>query len=230
MGETILVIEDDSFQAEVVEQLLAHNGFTPIIAMDGVEGLRRLYETQPDLVVLDLMLPHIDGWEVLRRIREMSTVPIIIMSSRKSDEEKIKGLRLGADDYIAKPFNVQELAARIVAVLRRTHMPPPPKGSVLRFAGGNLIIDPESAAVIIDGQPRELTPTEHQILMFMAQRPGQIISVEEIFSTIWGFESKANINNVKWYVWRLRQKMEANDKTPRFIFTERGMGYRFTTV
>jgi len=181
-------------------------------------------------VVLDLMLPQMDGWEVLHRIREMSTVPIIIMSSRRSDEEKIKGLRLGADDYIVKPFNVQELAARIGAVLRRTHMPPPTKGSVLRFAGGDLIIDPDSPAVVIDGQPLELTPTEHQILLFMAQRPGQTVSVEEIFATIWGFDSKANINNVKWYVWRLRQKMEGDDKTPRFIFTERGMGYRFTTV
>ncbi len=230
MDETILVIEDDPLQADVVQQLLAHHGFKTILAADGIEGLRRLYETQPDLVVLDLMLPQMDGWEVCRRIREMSTVPIIIMSSRKSDEEKIKGLRLGADDYIVKPFNVQELAARIGAVLRRTRTPPPTKGSVLRFAGGDLIIDPESPAVVIDGQPLELTPTEHQILLFMAQRPGQIVSVEEIFATIWGFDSKANINNVKWYVWRLRQKMECDDKPPRFIFTERGLGYRFTTV
>jgi two-component system response regulator VicR len=230
MSETILVIEDDPLQADVVKQLLAHHGFTPIIATDGVEGLRRLYETQPDLVVLDLMLPLMDGWEVCRRIREMSTVPIVIMSSRRSDEEKIKGLRMGADDYIVKPFNPQELAARIGAVLRRTHMPPPTKPAVLRFAGGDLIIDPENPTVIIDGRSLELTPTEHHILLFMAQRPGQIVSVEEVFATIWGFESKANINNVKWYVWRLRQKMEGDDKTPRFIFTERGLGYRFTTV
>lgn len=230
MDETILVIEDDPLQADVVQQLLAHNGFTTIIAADGIEGLRRLYDTQPDLVVLDLMLPYMDGWEVCRRIREMSTVPIVIMTSRKSDEEKIRGLRLGADDYIVKPFNPHELAARISAVLRRTRMPPPAKGTVLRFAGGDLIIDPESPAVVINGQPLELTPTEHRILLFMAQRPGKIVSVEEIFFAIWGFENKANINNVKWYVWRLRQKIEGDDKTPRFIFTERGIGYRFTTV
>jgi DNA-binding response OmpR family regulator len=201
-----------------------------VLAPDGTEGLRRLYETQPDLVVLDLMLPYMDGWEVCRRIREMSTVPIVIMTSRKSDEEKIKGLRLGADDYIVKPFNPLELAARISAVLRRTRMPPPTKGTVLRFASGDLIIDPATLVIMLDGQPLELTPTEHQILLYLAQRPGQVITVEEIFAAVWGDETKANINNVKWYVWRLRQKLEGNAKPPRFIFTERGSGYRFTTV
>jgi len=230
LSERILVIEDDPLQADMVQQLLEHSGYQPVLAMDGTEGLRRLYETQPDLVLLDLMLPHMDGWEVCRRIREMSTVPIVIMTSRKSDEEKIKGLRLGADDYIVKPFNPQELAARILAVLRRTRMPPPTKGTVLRFAGGDLIVDPVSLIVMLDGQPLELTPTEHEILLYLAQRPGQVISVEEIFSNVWGNDAKANINNVKWYVWRLRQKLEGDTNTPRFIFTERGSGYRFTTV
>src|SRR3972149_4752350 len=135
MAETVLVIEDDPLQADVIRLLLEHGGFQSAWAIDGVEGLRKLYEIQPDLVLLDLMLPNMDGWEVCRRIREMSTIPIIIMTSRRSDEEKIKGLRIGADDYIVKPFNPQELAARVQAVLRRTRMPPPSKSSVIRFAG-----------------------------------------------------------------------------------------------
>lgn len=230
MSEKILVIEDNQMQADMVQQLLTHQGFQPIMALDGPEGLRLLYETQPDLVLLDVVLPHIDGWEVCRRIREMSTVPIMMITSRVSDEEKVKGLRLGADDYIIKPFNPHELTARIEAELRRTRMPPPPKGTVLRFAGGSLIIDPEHPMVMIDGQPLELTRTEHQILLFLAQRPGQVISVEETLKAIWGFDTQVNIDNVKWYVWRLRQKLDGNSTKPRFIFTERGVGYRFTAV
>ncbi len=230
MAETILVIEDDPLQADVVRVLLEHSGFRVIHALDGVEGLRRLYDIQPDLVVLDLMLPHVDGWEVCRRIREMLTVPIIIMTSRRSDEEKVKGLRMGADDYIVKPFNPQELAARISAVLRRTHLPPPSKNTVMRFAGGDLIIDPGNLTVIVDGVPVELTPTEHRILLYLAEHPGQVITIEDVFTSVWGFDTDVNVNNVKWYVWRLRQKLDGDKSESRFIFTERGAGYRFTAI
>jgi len=230
MPETILIIEDDPLQADVVQQLLEQDGFKAHIANDGQEGLRKMYDTQPDLIVVDLMLPYMDGWEVCRRIRELSTVPIVIMTSRRSDEEKIKGLRLGADDYITKPFNPQELAARVHAVLRRTRLPPPYKSTVMRFAGGDLIIDPRSSIVIRDGNPIELTPTEHRILMHLAENPGRVLSVEDIFSAVWGFDTEVNLNNVKWYIWRLRQKLEGDTKQSRFIFTERGAGYRFTAI
>ena len=230
MSEHILVIEDDPMQADMVQQLLTHHGFQATMAVDGVEGMRRLYETQPDLVLLDIMLPHMDGWEICRRIREMSTVPIMMITSRNSDAEKVKGLRLGADDYIVKPFNLDELAARIEAVLRRTRMPPPVKNTVLRFAGGDLIIDPNNPVVLIDGQPLELTPTEHQILLFLARRPGQVTSAQETLTGVWGLDTQVNLDNVKWYVWKLRHKLEGNSPKARFIFTERGAGYRFTTV
>jgi DNA-binding response OmpR family regulator len=230
MAEMILIIEDDPLQADVVRILLEHGGFNVVHAIDGIEGLRRLYEIQPDLVVLDLMLPQVDGWEVCRRIREMSTVPIIIMTSRRSDEEKVKGLRMGADDYVVKPFNPQELAARIQAVLRRTRLPPPSKTTVMRFSGGDLIIDPGNLTVVVDGKPLELTPTEHSILLYLAEHPGQVISIEDIFTSVWGYETDVNLNNVKWYVWRLRQKIEGETEPARFIFTERGAGYRFTVV
>jgi len=230
MPESILIIEDDPLQADVVRLLLEHNGFEVILAADGVEGLRKLYEVQPDLVILDLILPEMDGWAVCRRIREMSTVPIIIMTSRRSDEEKIKGLRLGADDYVVKPFNPLELVARVSSVLRRTRLPPPSKNTVMRFNGGDLIIDPTNLAVIIDGEQVELTPTEHRILIYLAEHPGQVVSIEDIFTNVWGFDTDVNVNNVKWYVWRLRQKLEGTTGEQRFIFTERGAGYRFTAV
>jgi DNA-binding response OmpR family regulator len=230
MPETILIIEDDPLQADVARLLLEHHGFAMVLAGDGAEGLRKLYEVQPDLIILDLILPEMDGWAVCRRIREMSTVPIIIMTSRRSDEEKVKGLRLGADDYIVKPYNPQELVARVSAVLRRTHLPPPSKNTVMRFGGGDLIIDPTNLAVIVDGAPVELTPTEHRILMYLAEHPGQVVSIEDIFTNVWGYDTDVNVNNVKWYVWRLRQKLEGPDGAARFIFTERGAGYRFTSV
>ncbi len=230
MAETILIIEDDPNQADVVKLLLEHDGFAAVLAMDGPEGLRKLYETQPDLVILDVMLPQMDGWEVCRRIRELSTVPVIMMTSRRSDEEKVKGLRLGADDYIVKPFNPQELSARVNAVLRRTRLPPPAKSNVMRFSGGDLIVDPKSPTVIRDGAPVELTPTEHRILMYLVEHPGRVVSVEDIFTAVWGFETEVNLNNVKWYIWRLRQKLEGDSEQTRFIFTERGVGYRFTAV
>jgi two-component system KDP operon response regulator KdpE len=230
MAETILIIEDDPMQADVVRLLLEQDGFTAVTAFDGPEGLRRLYETQPDLVILDVLLPEMDGWEVCRRIRELSTVPVIIMTSRRADDDKIKGLRLGADDYIVKPFNPQELSARVNAVLRRTRLPPPAKSNVMRFAGGDLIVDPQSPTIIRDGRPIELTPTEHRILMYLAEHPGRVISVEDIFTAVWGFETEVNLNNVKWYIWRLRQKLEGESDQARFIFTERGVGYRFTAV
>ncbi len=230
MPETILIIEDDPNQADVARLLLEHNGFETIVALDGAEGLRKLYETQPDLIVLDLMLPQMDGWAVCRRIREMSTVPIIIMTSRRSDEEKVKGLRMGADDYVIKPYNPQEFAARVSAVLRRTRLPPPSKSVVMRFGGGDLIIDPSNLTVIVNGGPVELTPTEHRILVYIAEHPGQVVAIEDIFTAVWGFDTDVNVNNVKWYVWRLRQKLEGPDGEARFIFTERGSGYRFTAV
>ncbi len=229
MSETILVIEDDALQADVVKLLLSQVGYDIVLARDGLEGLRRMYETQPDLVLLDLIMPNMDGWEVCRRIRDMATVPIIIMTSRRSDEEKIKGLRLGADDYIVKPFNPAELTARISAVLRRSRLPASSRKTIKSFVNGALYLDMASLTVVVDKQQVELTLTEHRILTFLAQHPGQVIPVEEIFTAVWGYDTEVNITSVKWYIWRLRQKIHDDNKEPRFIFTERGNGYRFVS-
>ena len=227
MTDTILVVEDDAMQADVVKLLLGHAGYDVVIARDGVEGLRRMYETQPDLVLLDLLMPNMDGWEVCRRIRDMANVPIIIMTSRRSDEEKIKGLRLGADDYVVKPFNPHELIARVGAILRRVKLPLSTKNTIRGFANGALYLDPTSLIVVVDKAPVELTQTEHRILTFLARCAGQVIPVEDIFTEVWGYDTEVNVNSVKWYIWRLRQKIRDDNKEPRFIFTERGNGYRF---
>ena len=223
MSETILIIEDDVLQADVVRILLEHSGFNVVHAMDGVEGLRRLYEIQPDLVVLDLMLPQVDGWEVCRRIREMSTVPIIIMTSRRSDEEKVKGLRMGADDYVVKPFNPQELAARIQAVLRRTRLPPPSKTTVMRFSGGDLIVDPANLTVVVDGKPIELTPTEFTILEVLMRAVGRIVSRDELSAVLYQRETTPYERSLDVHVSHLRRKLEDVGWTA--IRTVRGQGY-----
>jgi DNA-binding response OmpR family regulator len=227
MSDTLLVIEDDGLQADALKSLLGHAGYDVVVARDGIEGLRRMYETQPDLVLLDLVMPHMDGWEVCRRIRDMATVPIIITSSRRMDEDKIKGLRIGADDYVVKPFNPHELLARIGSLLRRARGPVSSRHTVKRFANGDLYLDPTSLIVVVDKEQVELTPTEHRILTFLAQCAGQTIPVEDIFFEVWGYDTQVNANSVKWYIWRLRQKIHDANKEPRFIFTERGNGYRF---
>jgi two-component system, OmpR family, response regulator VicR len=226
MPETLLVIEDDGMQADVIKILLGNVGYDVVVARDGLEGLRRMYETQPDLVLLDLMIPKMDGWEVCRRIREMSNIPIVITTSRRTADDTVKGLRLGADDYVVKPFNPHELIARIGAILRRRHLPSS-RVTIKSFANGALYLDPTSLIVAVDKKQVELTPTEHRILTFLAHRAGQVVPVEDIFCEVWGYDTEVNVNSVKWYIWRLRQKIHDDNKEPRFIFTERGNGYRF---
>jgi two-component system response regulator VicR len=227
MSETLLAIEDDALQADVLKILLSNVGYDVVLARDGLEGLRRMYETQPDLVLLDLMMPMMDGWEVCRRIREMSNVPIIITTSRRQTEDTVKGLRLGADDYVVKPFNPQELIARVGAILRRNRALQSSRHTIKAFANGALYLDPTSTIVVVDKEQVELTPTEHRILTLLAGCAGQVISVEDIFCEVWGYDTEVNVNSVKWYIWRLRQKIHDDNKEPRFIFTERGNGYRF---
>jgi len=228
--KTVLVVDDESRITQLARDYLEHAGLNVFTARDGKSALATFRAEKPDLIVLDLGLPGMDGLDVTRAVRKDSNAPIIMLTARGEESDKLVGLELGADDYIVKPFNPQELAARVQAVLRRTRMPPPSKSSVIRFAGGTLIIDPKSPTVIRDGKPIELTPTEHRILLFLAEHPGRVVSVEDIFTAVWGFETEVNLNNVKWYVWRLRQKLEGDADQARFIFTERGAGYRFTAV
>lgn len=227
MPERILVVDDDPALVELIETSLRQANYEVISASSGEKGLRLLSETRPHLVILDIMMPRMDGWEFCTHIRKVSAVPIIMLTALGSQKDIVRGLHAGADDYLVKPFNKDELLARILAVLRRANMPPPNAKAPLRFGDGELVIDPADRIVTLNGQAVELTPTEFDLLLFMAHRAGRILSTEFIFENVWSYDSEANLENVKWYMWRLRKKIEQKPSDPKYIITERGVGYRF---
>lgn len=228
MTERILVVDDDRLLLQLIERSLVADGYEVVTAIDGQSGLRLLHQTEPHLVVLDVMMPNLDGWELCERIREISIVPIIMLTARGSQEDIVRGLHMGADDYLVKPFHPGELQARVAALLRRVRMPAPNGQSPLRFGAGALIIDPGKHQVIVNGEEADLTPTEYDLLLFMAERAGRILPTEIIFDNVWSYDTEASVDSVKWYIWRLRKKIEADPRRPRFIITERGIGYRFS--
>jgi two-component system KDP operon response regulator KdpE len=231
VAEKILAIDDDYLLLQLIQRSLESAGYEVIIALDGQSGLQLFHERQPHLVILDVMMPQIDGWETCRRIREMSTVPVIMLTALGSHQDIVRGLKLGADDYLVKPFHPEELQARVEAVLRRMRMPPPSSdNSPLRFGGGTLIIDPSNRQVMVHSKVVDLTPTEYDLLLFMAKRAGRILSTDIIFDNVWPYDADASPDSVKWYIWRLRNKIESDPRNPRFILTERGIGYRFATI
>ncbi len=227
MAEKILVVDDDPTLLQLIQTSLKQDNYEAFIASNGEEGLRLLSELKPHLVILDIMMPHMDGWEFCNRVRKDSTVPIIMLTALGSQNDIVRGLRAGADDYLVKPFQREELLARVSAVLRRANMPPPSATAPLRFGDGELIIDPTDRQVTLNGQLLELTPTEFDLLLFMAHRAGRILSTEFIFENVWSYDSDANLESVKWYMWRLRKKIEKKPSNPKYIITERGVGYRF---
>lgn len=227
MTERILVIDDDPLLLQLMMESLKHDNYEVDLAPNGIEGLRLLKEKKPHLIILDIMLPDMDGWEVCRRIRKVSTIPIIMLTALGSRSDIVRGLQAGADDYLVKPFHKDELLARTSAVLRRVNMPPPSPEAPLRFGNGQLVIDPADRQVTVDGENVVLTPTEFELLLFMVHRPGRILSTELIFENVWSYDTEANIESVKWYVWRLRKKIEKDPGKPQYIITERGIGYRF---
>ncbi len=231
MAERILAIDDDYLLLQLIQRSLESAGYNVVTALNGQSGLKQLRESQPHLVILDVMMPEVDGWETCRRIRDVSTVPIIMLTALESHQDIVKGLRLGADDYLVKPFHPEELQARVEAVLRRMRMPPPPSDtSPLRFGGGDLIIDPVNRQVMVNGEVVDLTPTEYDLLLFLAKRAGRILPTDFIFDNVWSYDADAGPDSVKWYIWRLRNKIESNPRSPRYILTERGIGYRFATL
>ncbi len=227
MSVTILVIEDNPLQLQIIRDTLEAANFATIGAKDGAEGLQLLYQHQPDLVILDVVMPRLDGWEVCQRIRELSTVPIIFITAKDSDQDRVKGLKLGADDYLVKPFVPVELQARVEAVLRRVHMPPPTKRRVLRFGSGDLIIEVDTRKVIVRGQSVDLTLAEFRLLLFMAERAGRVLSVDVLSDELWPNDPGVSVDNVRWHIWRLRRKIEQDPDNAQYIVTERGLGYRF---
>ena len=227
MGEKdkLLIIEDDADLVRALEVYLSRAGYEVTSAANGLEGLQTLYNERPDIVILDIAMPKMDGWEVCRRIRDLSDVPIVILTARVQEDERVKGLKLGADDYVVKPFSLKELEARLEAVLRRVPEARARSGPI--FANEDLSIDADRLLVRRGGRRIDLTPTELRLLLYLAENAGRVLSHRQILEKIWGSEYGEDADYVKLFIYRLRRKLEPDPKEPRYILSERGIGYRF---
>ncbi len=218
---TVLIVEDEEAIRELVAFHLETAGFRVQQAADGEEGLRLALEASPDLVVLDLMLPGLDGVSVLRALRRQSRVPVVMLTARTEEADRVRGLELGADDYVGKPFSPRELVARIRAVLRRTDPP------TERLAAGGVEIDISAHRCFVEGLERELTLTEFGLLQALMERPGQVLTREMLLERVWGYDYYGDARTVDVHVRHLREKVEVEPSHPRLIETVRGVGYRF---
>lgn len=224
--KTILVVDDEPRIVEAVGMNLELEGYQVSSASNGYEALQKLTEDLPDLVILDVMMPEIDGFETLRKIREVSTVPVIMLTVRGEEIDKVKGLDLGADDYITKPFNPKELVLRIRAVLRRVEMPSPVPKTEIRV-DDNLSIDFSRCKVIIKGKEVHLRPTEYRLLYHLVSNAGHVLTHETLLRRVWGYEYRDEDHYLWLYITYLRKKIEDDPKHPKYILSERGIGYRF---
>lgn len=231
MGTTtvVLIVDDEKSLRDFIRRNLEVRGFNTLTSANGLEALA-IFNTQSiDLVILDVMMPHMDGLETIRRIRQNSLVPIIVLSALGEEGDKIHALNLGADDYLTKPFGVGELLARLQAVLRRAQWVEVParQGRLVR---GEIIADLERHQVIVRGAPIELTPTEFNLLVYLMENAGKVIPHQSILQHVWGPEYGPESEYLRVYIGRLRQKIETDPANPRYLFTERGVGYSFDTA
>jgi len=222
----ILVVDDESRMVRFVRMNLELEGYQVAEASNGMEALEKVRDEIPDLVVLDVMMPEMDGFETLERLREISTVPVIMLTVKGDEEDRIRGLELGADDYVTKPFSPRELASRIRAVLRRAEMPSPVAKTAIDI-DDRLQVDFRQREVIVDGERIGLRPTEYRLLYHLVNNAGWVMTHEMLLSKVWGYEYRDETGLLRLYITYLRKKIEADPGDPRYIFTERGVGYRF---
>ncbi len=222
----VLVVDDEPRIIRFVRINLEMEGFRVIEAADGLQAVAQVREKMPDIVLLDVMMPEMDGFETLRMVREISNVPVIMLTVRSSEEDKVRGLDLGADDYMTKPFSPRELVSRVRAVLRRFQTITPAEASVLEI-DDYLSIDFNTAEVIVNGERVKLRPTEFRLLRHLVENAGWTVPHSTLLSKVWGYEYKDEISYLRLYVNYLRKKIEPDPANPRYIITERGMGYRF---
>ena len=222
-NQKILVVDDEPILVQTVRAYLEREGYRVSVAYDGNEALAKVGTFCPDLVILDIMLPGIDGMEVLRRLRQASQVYVLMLTARSSDQDKIMGLTYGADDYLTKPFNPYELVARVKAIFRRSRN----NSCTNALSFSRLRIDEAARQVFLDGEICELTPTEFELLLTLARYPGQALSREELIEQVWGRNFYGNERVVNVHLGRLRKKIEDDPANPTLIVTVRGIGYRF---
>ncbi len=227
MGQKILIVEDEKNIVEILKYNLGKEGFTTIEAFDGDKGLALALSEKPDMVLLDLMLPGMDGFTVCKKIREVSEVPIVILTAKEEEVDKVLGLELGADDYITKPFSQRELMARLKANLRRIGMNNEKSSGNKAFSCGDLIIDIDRYEVKRGEDVIELTLREFELVKFLAMNKGQIFSRENLLEKVWGYEYYGDVRTVDVTVRRVREKLEKEPSNAIYILTKRGVGYYF---
>lgn len=224
MSDLVLVIDDDPILLGLLAEHFSRAGYHVFTAASGSTGLKMFYDHDPDLVILDIMMPKIDGWTVCECIRETSDAPIIMLTAKGEEQDRLRGFQLGVDDYVVKPFSSAELVARVGAVLARTRraLHAAQSAPIVR---GDIVIDLAEQRVTRGGQPIRLSPTEFRLLAALAEQPGHTVAPKELLLRVWGREYADDIENVKRYIHYLRQKLETDAETPRLILTERGFGY-----
>jgi DNA-binding response OmpR family regulator len=225
-SKTILVVDDEPRIAEAVGMNMELEGFQVSSASNGQEALKKITEELPDLVILDVMMPDMDGFEVLKRVREVSNVPVIMLTVKGNEADKVRGLDLGADDYVTKPFSPKELVSRVKAALRRMTMPGPVPKTEIKV-DNNLSIDFGRRRVVVGGKEVHLRPTEYRLLYHLVSNAGRVLTHETLLRKVWGYDYRDEDQYLWLYVTYLRQKLEDNPKEPKYILGERGIGYRF---
>jgi two-component system KDP operon response regulator KdpE len=223
----ILIVDDEPSILATVAPLLRSRGYDVLTAMSGRAAIEIVERDKPDLIVLDLGLPDLDGVEVCRAVREHSSTPILVLSARGAEGDKVRALDTGADDYVTKPFGTEELVARIRAALRRSESPSPSSEPIVR---GGLVIDRERFRVLCDGKEVRLTPKEFDLLLYLAQRPGRVLTHRAILKAIWGPHAVDQPEHLRVLVGALRKKIEPNPSSPTYILTEPWVGYRFADM
>jgi two-component system KDP operon response regulator KdpE len=222
----ILVVDDEVRMVRFIRLNLEHDGFQVTEAYNGMQALERMRTSLPDLVLLDVMMPDIDGFEVLRTIREVSQVPVIMLTAKGEEDDRVRGLELGADDYITKPFSPREMVSRVRAVLRRTETTTSATHGLIEV-DEHLKINFDRREVWLDGEQVQLRPTEYRLLYYLVQNAGWVLTHDQILAKVWGYEYRDEPHYVRLYINYLRKKIEADPANPKYILTERGVGYRF---
>jgi len=224
--QKVLIIDDDEDLLQLAGLLFKKLGAQILTAHNGVEGMSQLYSQRPNLIILDVMMPGMNGFEVCERIRQVSDAPIIMLTALNHEQEMLRGLEAGADDFLSKPFNADILLARAKAVLRRQKNLSA-EGPEFQYNNGHLSIDVQRHGVMVHGKSIRLTPVEFRLLVFLARNAGKVLTFEQIIVSVWGSEYKGSTDYVHVYVSHLRKKLEENPKTPRYILTLHGVGYIF---
>ncbi len=226
-AKRILVVDDETRMIGFIRMNLELEGFQVLEAHNGLEALEVIRTQLPDLVILDVMMPDLDGFETLRILREFSNTPVIMLTAKGEEDDRVYGLELGADDYITKPFGPRELVSRVRAVLRRAEMPAStPDHAVLKI-DDRLSIDFNRREVIVEGKSIKLRPTEYRLLYHLVENAGWTVTHEQLLAKVWGYEYRDEAHYVRLYVNYLREKIEEDPSNPKYIITERGVGYRF---